>query len=258
VSLPVTESTRRSALTATATTTQTPRPDVESRNAVVLEHYPLVQRIANRVAHSYGLPVGLETADLVSYGVLGLVEAWERFDPARGVPFESYAIPRVRGAIVDAIRNGDWVPRKVRDRARRINERTTTLTAQLGRTPTTEEIEASLGPDAGKRNRMPATVLTLEAQVADGSLTVADALVDTGAEEPGWALEDAELRRQLVSSINCLPERERFILTLYYFQNVQLTEIARVLGVTESRVSQIHMRALEMLRGQLQDVDQSA
>lgn len=233
--------------------------DLAARNEMLLTYYPLVQRIANRMATSYGLPTGFEPADLVSSGVFGLIEAWERFDPERGVPFESYAIPRVKGAIVDAIRGGDWVPRKVRDRARNHNETVATLTTKLGRAPTAPEVQATTGDPQCRKSthKVPVTLLALEATVADGSLTVADSVVDDAAEQPGFAIEDAELRRGLLDALHTLPERDRLILTLYYFQGMQLAGIAKTLGITESRVSQIHMRALQSLRARLQE-DQSA
>ncbi len=238
--------------------------DVEERNAVVLENYGLVQRLANRVASTYGLPTGMEAADLVSHGVLGLVEAWERFDPDRGVPFEAYAVPRVRGAIVDAIRRIDWVPRKVRARARRLDEAQATLTNKLGRAPSRDELEEQVGSDATqtKRSRLPATLLALDSTVggsADGDgNVVGDMLADAHVEQPGSAIMDAELRRQLMGALNRLNEREKLIVTLYYFQGVPLADIAKILGVTESRVSQLHMRALQTMRSRIDEEDQSA
>jgi RNA polymerase sigma factor for flagellar operon FliA len=243
--------------TLAATKSQCVPASVEERNEVILRFYPLVQRIAYRTASSFGMPTGMETADLVSHGVLGLVEAWERFDDSRGVAFETYAVPRIKGAIVDSIRNCDWIPRKVRARAKRIDETSASLTNKLGRAPTREELLEALGADATAARKQPAVLIALEdaySRNSGGSSTaILDLLADDGAEEPGFALEDAELRHTLLEGINRLGERDRVILTLYYFEGVPLADIAKVLGVTESRVSQLHMRALHTLRGRLRE-----
>jgi RNA polymerase sigma factor for flagellar operon FliA len=188
------------------------------RNDALLEWYPMVERIAHRAAATYGLPNGVDTDDLISSGVLGLAEAWDRYDPERGVAFEAFAIPRVKGSIVDAIRAADWVPRKARQRARLTGESVAMLVS----------IDESRSSE-------------------DGDRTTADKIADTDP-EPGNALLVDEGRRELVSCLNHLPERERMIVTLHYFERVALQDIAKALGVTESRVSQLHTRALRMLR----------
>jgi RNA polymerase sigma factor FliA len=188
------------------------------RNDAMLEWYPMVERIAHRAAATYGLPNGVDTDDLISSGVLGLAEAWDRYDPERGVAFEAFAIPRVKGAVVDCIRAADWVPRKARQRAR--------LTG--------EPVAALVSIDESRSSE-------------DGDRTTADTIADREP-QPGMELLAAEGRRELVSSLNRLPERERMIVTLHYFERVALQDIARALGVTESRVSQLHTRALRMLR----------
>lgn len=228
---------------------------VEARNEILVQYLPLVQRLAYRVAAAFGLPVGVEPSDLVSYGIIGLVEAYERFEPGRGVKFETFAVPRVRGAIVDAIRKIDWVPRKVRARARKLNEATSTLTAELGRAPTDVELKGRMGDPTGRRpGRMPATLLALDDLLArgdDDGFRVAEVLADATTDAPGAALEDSEMRAELVDALGDLRERDRLILTLYYFENMPLSEIASVFGVTESRVSQLHTRALNALRQRL-------
>ena len=199
-----------------------------NRNDALLEYYPMVSRIAHRAAATYGLPVGLEASDLVSSGVIGLAEAWERYDSSRGVAFEAYAVPRVRGAIIDAIRASDWVPRKARQRSRR----------------TGEPVAALVSLDGGR---------------ADGeSDSHADKLADDGCPIPGADLLSAERRQELILTLNRLPEREKMIVTQHYFHGVQLAAIARQLGVTESRVSQLHGRALRMLREGLEAADEPA
>lgn len=193
--------------------------DMKDRNEVLMAWYPMVQRIAHRASATYGLPQGVDTADLVSCGVLGLAEAWERFDAARGVAFEAFAVPRVKGAIVDAIRASDWVPRKARQKSRLTGEPLQVLVS----------IDERSGGD-------------------DEDRSAAERLADDEAPQPGADLVAAEERRELMAGLNRLPERERMIVTLHYFQGVQLAEIAKSLGVTESRVSQLHTRALRMMR----------
>jgi RNA polymerase sigma factor for flagellar operon FliA len=200
-----------------------------SRNDAMLEYYPMVTRIAHRAAATYGLPVGLEANDLVSSGVIGLAEAWERYDPSRGVAFEAYAVPRIRGAVIDAIRASDWVPRKARQRARRTGEPTAML----------------FSLDGGRSD-------------SDSDSSGAERLADNTAPIPGAELLAGERRQELIATLSGLPEREKMIVTEHYFQGVQLAAIARKLGVTESRVSQLHGRALRMLREGLNEIDAPA
>ena len=198
-----------------------------NRNEALVEWYPMVERIAHRAAATYGLPASVDASDLVSCGVLGLAEAWDRFDPERGVAFEAFAIPRIKGSVIDAIRAADWVPRKARQRARLTGEQLAVLVS----------IDEDRGSESGERQ------------------TAADRLADEQLPEPGHALMADEGKRQLVGSLNRLPERERMIVTLHYFEGVPLQEIARSLGVTESRVSQLHTRALRMMRDTLSTTD---
>lgn len=236
--------------------------DVDARNEALIRYTPLVRFVAKRVASSFGIPTGMEIGDLVSHGLLGLIEAFERYEQTRGVSFETFAIPRIRGAILDELRRSDWVPRNVRARARRLNDTRTVLTAEFGRAPTRTEIAESLGVeqlDAFERSSRPATLLGLEEIVhfdAGGGepVAISDTLFDPDAEVPGSALEDAERKASLVAALGEIGERDRLIITLYYFENLQLGEIARLLNVTESRVSQLHTRALHALHARLRDV----
>jgi RNA polymerase sigma factor for flagellar operon FliA len=190
------------------------------RNEALIEWYPMVERIAHRAAATYGLPASVDASDLVSSGVLGLAEAWDRFDPERGVAFEAFAIPRIKGAVIDAIRAADWVPRKARQRARATGEQPAIL--------------VSIDEDHGS--------------VSDDRVSISERLADDQLPEPGADLIESENKRELMGTLNRLPERERMIVTLHYFEGVPLQEIARSLGVTESRVSQLHTRALRMMR----------
>jgi RNA polymerase sigma factor for flagellar operon FliA len=198
--------------------------DITDRNQALLEWYPMVERIAHRAAATYGLPNGVDTDDLVSSGVIGLAQAFDRYDSSRGVAFEAFAIPRIKGAIIDAIRAADWVPRKARQRARTTGEPVALLVS----------MDESRSSD-------------------DGAQTTADRLADERLPEPGSELMAAENRRELVGALNRLPERERMIVTLHYFERVALQDIAKALAVTESRVSQLHTRALRMLRAAIEE-----
>jgi RNA polymerase sigma factor FliA len=200
------------------------------RNEALIEWYPMVERIAHRAAATYGLPASVDAADLVSCGVLGLAEAWDRFDPERGVAFEAFAIPRIKGAVIDAIRAADWVPRKARQRARESGEQLAVLVS----------MDEDHGSASGER------------------MSTADRLADDQLPEPGFDLMASEDKRELIGTLNRLPERERMIVTLHYFEAVPLQEIARSLGVTESRVSQLHTRALRMMREGIEASDLGA
>ncbi|HVL80930.1 MAG TPA: FliA/WhiG family RNA polymerase sigma factor [Actinomycetota bacterium] len=237
--------------TITAKTTQ---EELGSLSEVLERHLPMVQRIAYRASSSFGLPTGMDAEDLVSHGVLGLADAYNRFDPERGVQFEAYAALRVKGTIVDAIRQVDWVPRKVRAHAKLVNETKSSLTAKLGRTPTPTEMGQALGTPEKGRRRPPATLVALEGSstsTSEDAMNILETLADQSVEQPGVALEEAEMRAALPVAMETLAERDRLVLTLYYFEGVPLTKIAQMLGVTESRVSQLHMRALQGLRNQL-------
>jgi RNA polymerase sigma factor FliA len=200
-----------------------------SCNDAMLEYYPMVSRIAHRAAATYGLPVGLEANDLVSSGVIGLAEAWERYDASRGVAFEAYAVPRIRGAVIDAIRASDWVPRKARQRARN----------------TGEPVAMLVSLDGGRSD-------------SDSDTHGSERIADEAAPVPGAALLADERKQELFANLKGLPEREKMIVTQHYFEGVQLAAIARQLGVTESRVSQLHGRALRMLREALEQADAPA
>ena len=195
----------------------------QDRNDALIAFYPMVERIAHKAAATYGLPAGVDADDLISCGVLGLAEAWERFDPDRGVAFEAFAIPRIKGAVIDAIRAADWVPRKARQRARLTGEPVAVLVS-----------------------------MDSERTTDDGDHNSTDRIVDESAVEPGADLLATENRRELIGALNRLPDREKTIVTLHYFERVALQDIAKSFGVTESRVSQLHTRALRMLRAALE------
>lgn len=215
----------------------------ELRNRLVLQYAPLVKYVAGRVRS--GLPQTVDPADLVSEGVFGLMDAIEKFDLGRGLEFQTYAVPRIKGAMIDALRSQDWVPRSIRDKIRAIERAHSTLQEKLGRTPTEEEVaeEMAITPKALRE---------LYAKVSYTSIAAVDDLVVVDeAPAPGDALEDDAVRAMLLRHVRELRERDQIIVALYYYEGFTLAEIGMVLGVTESRVSQLHTRAMLALRALL-------
>ena len=215
--------------------------------------------VAGRVAA--GLPQSIEQSDLVSYGIFGLIDAIDKFDPGRGFKFETYAISRIKGAIIDELRSIDWVPRSVRAKARSIERAISKLENELKRSPEDAEVAAELdmteGELAGVLSQISFTGLVAldDLLAASGSdrttgTTVADTISD-GAHDPVQAFEVDEMKHLLADAINRMPDRERLVLTLYYYEGLTLAEIGEVLGVTESRVCQIHTKAILQLRGRM-------
>jgi RNA polymerase sigma factor for flagellar operon FliA len=226
----------------------------------VVAYAPLVKYVAGRM--SSGLPAHVEEADLISYGLIGLINAIERFEPEREIKFETYAITRVRGAIIDELRALDWVPRSVRARARDIERAHARLEHKLHRAPTDEEMadELRISPEEFQDALMrisASTVVALDElwAVSDASgdqVSLLDTLPDPDAPDPQRLLDASELKGRLADAIGALPEREKLVIALYYYENLTLREIGEVVGVTESRVSQLHTKAVLRLKGRLQ------
>ncbi|MGQ0631824.1 MAG: FliA/WhiG family RNA polymerase sigma factor [Sporichthyaceae bacterium] len=216
----------------------------ELRNRLVLQYAPLVKYVAGRVRS--GLPSTVDTNDLISDGVFGLMDAIDKFDLGRGLEFQTYAVPRIKGAMIDALRSADWVPRSVREKIRAIEKAHTELQKRLDRAPTEDEVAAELG----------VTVKALRELYAKTSYTsiaaMDDLVIVDEAASPGEALEDDDARAVLLRHVRDLRERDQVIVALYYYESFTLAEIGQVLGVTESRVSQLHTRAMLSLRGLLQ------
>jgi RNA polymerase sigma factor for flagellar operon FliA len=236
--------------------------NADAREKLILHYAPLVKYVASRVAT--GLPASVDQHDLVSYGMFGLIDALEKFEPGRGNKFETYAIPRVKGAIIDELRAMDWVPRSIRFKARELEKAQADLEAKLKRRPSEEELAERLGMSRRELHAMVSqisfvSVLALDEVVSAGSdrgdqVTLMDTIADKGL-DPTWGLESQEMRGLLAAAINSLSEREKIVVTLYYFEGLTLAEIGEILGVTESRVCQIHTKAVGGLRGQLSEVD---
>ncbi|EHK87301.1 RNA polymerase, sigma 28 subunit, SigD/FliA/WhiG [Saccharomonospora azurea SZMC 14600] len=233
-------------------------PSQRVRDRLVLHYAPLVKYVAGRVGT--GLPTHIDVADLIQSGIFGLVDAIEKFDPGRGLRFETYAMQRIRGAILDDLRSQDWVPRVVRSRAREVERAHERLGARLRRTPTDAEVAAELGislrelRDLYGQLRL-TSVLALDDLMGpnkeSGTGSPADTLPDDDAVDPAAILVDQDNRKQLAEAVAQLNERDRIVVSLYYFENLTLAEIGKVLGVTESRVSQLHTRAVLRLRAKL-------
>jgi RNA polymerase sigma factor for flagellar operon FliA len=235
--------------------------DQPARERLVVAYAPLVKYVAGRMAS--GLPAHVDEADLVSYGLVGLISAIERFEPEREIKFETYAITRIKGAIIDELRSLDWVPRSVRARARAIEKANAKLEHQLQRTPTDEEMAAELqmSVDEFQESLLQISNSTIAAldelwSVSDASgdqVSLLDTLEDRNAPDPAMVMDQTDLKDRVADAIARLPEREKLVIALYYYENLTLREIGEVLGVTESRVSQLHTKAVLRLRSRLTD-----
>jgi RNA polymerase sigma factor for flagellar operon FliA len=229
------------------------------RDQLIVHYSPLVKYVAGRVA--VGLPQNVEQSDLVSYGIFGLIDAIEKFDPARGYKFETYAIARIKGAILDELRSIDWVPRSVRAKARALEKAYAKLESELHRSPTDEEVAKELDMSDDQLQVTLSQIsfvglVALDEMLSVGgdrgeSITLGDTIADASDEGPVAAYEVEEMRHILAEAINRMPEREKIVLTLYYYEGLTLAEIGQVLGVTESRVCQIHTKSVLQLRSRI-------
>ncbi|MDZ4654570.1 MAG: RNA polymerase sigma factor WhiG [Coriobacteriia bacterium] len=233
--------------------------DPDARETLILNYSPLVKYVAGRL--SSNLPQTVDTSDLISYGVFGLIDAIEKFDPGRGIKFETYAIARIKGAIIDELRAMDWVPRSVRARSREIEQAYITLENRLKRVPSDTEVAREMGVSARQLQDVLTklsytSVISFEelwtgGQDKDDKGNVLGSIKDKSAEDPVQMFENVELKEILSSAIDRLPDREKTVIALYYYEGLTLKEIGAVLGVTESRVSQLHTKAVLRLRARL-------
>jgi RNA polymerase sigma factor for flagellar operon FliA len=220
---------------------------------------PIVKYVAGRLGS--GLPAHVDEGDLVSYGLLGLISAIERYDPDRDVKFETYAIARIKGSILDELRALDWVPRSVRSRARQIERAMAELESKLSRAPTDEELAKKVGISVEELEDSLTDISRSSIAALDELWTISgsggdqvaliDTIEDTQGPEPQSAFAQTELREMVADAITGLPEREKLVITLYYYEDLTLREIGEVLGVTESRVSQLHTKAILRLKARL-------
>ncbi len=237
--------------------------DERARERLVVAYSPLVKYVSGRMAS--GLPAHVDEADLISYGLVGLISAISRFEPEREIKFETYAITRIKGAIIDELRSLDWVPRSVRARARAIERANSKLEHRLQRAPSDEEMALELEMSVQEFQDAllqisNSTVAALDElwTVSDASgdqVSLLDTLQDHDAPDPAAVMDQTDLKDRVADAIARLPEREKLVIALYYYENLTLREIGEVLGVTESRISQLHTKAVLRLRGRLADED---
>ncbi len=235
--------------------------DGSARDQLILAYSPLVKYVAGRMGT--GLPAHIEEGDLISYGLLGLIGAIERFDLGRNIKFETYAISRIKGSIIDELRALDWVPRSVRSWARQVERTVTELENELRRAPTDEEIAASLDVSVDEFQGIltqisSASIVALDefwtlSGTGGDKVTLMDTIEDESAPDPARALDIQSVKEMLAEAIRRLPERERIVIGLYYYEGLTLKEIGEVLGVTESRVSQLHTKAILRLKGRMKE-----
>jgi len=237
--------------------------DQHLRERLILHYSPLVKYVAGRVG--VGLPPNVEQGDLVSYGIFGLIDAIEKFDLDRAIKFETYAINRIRGAIIDELRSIDWIPRSVRSKARNVERAYQALEAKLQRTPTEPEVAEEMGVTLDELHAIFNQVSFVNVVALDELMnssadrgdkgTLGDTLEDKNAPDPMGAFESEETKVILAQAIQGLPEREKIVVTLYYYEGLTLAEIGQVLGVTESRICQMHTKAVLQLRARLAAAD---
>ena len=217
------------------------------RNRLVLQYAPLVKYVAGRLRTR--MPDSVDPDDLVSDGVLGLMDAIERFEPARGLSFQTFAVPRIRGAIIDGMRSMDFVPRSVRDKLRTVQRAQVSLEERLGRVPEDVEVAREVGIPVQQLRDLSRQANSNHANLDDFDL--ADELSSAADHK----VEQGDTNASLMRVVDQLAERDQVIIALYYFEGLTLAEIGQVLGVTESRVSQVHRRATATLRQKLVELE---
>jgi RNA polymerase sigma factor for flagellar operon FliA len=232
--------------------------DPAIRDAFIRQYAPLVKYVAGKVAAS--MPNTVEFEDLVGFGVFGLLDAIEKFDPEKNVKFKTYAVTRIRGAIFDELRSIDWVPRSVRQKTKEIEDAVVNLEAKLGRPASDQEIASSMGVSEDEFLKTmlkisSTSVLSLNDVWYSGDetdkISIGESIESPSSMNPDSTVEREEIKRVIVQAINELPEKEKKVLVLYYYEDLTLKEIGQVLDVTESRVSQLHTKAILRLRAKL-------
>jgi RNA polymerase sigma factor for flagellar operon FliA len=232
--------------------------DQKVRDWFVRQYAPLVKYVAGKIA--LGMPQNVEFDDLVGFGIFGLFDAIDKFDPAKHVKFKTYAVTRIRGAIFDELRTIDWVPRSVRQKAREVEDVVRRLESSLGRSASDEEIAGAMAIDVREFQQMMLKIsgtamLSLHDIWYTGEdndkISIAESIESPGSLNPDTIVEKDEIRRVIVEAIKELPDKEKKVLVLYYYEDLTLKEIGEVLSVTESRVSQLHTKAIMRLRAKL-------
>ncbi|MDH7479896.1 MAG: RNA polymerase sigma factor WhiG [Syntrophomonadaceae bacterium] len=233
--------------------------DQSAREELISEYAYLVKYVAGRL--NLGFRHRVEMDDLASYGIFGLLDAIEKFDPSRGIKFETYAVVRIRGSILDGLRSMDWVPQSVRNKSRELERTYARLEHQLGRSVTDQEVAEAMNLSREEFDQLLqevsyTTITYLEDiwagdQNGGDAVRILDTIEDTRVEDPLNNLAREEARAMLAAAIDKLPERERLVISLYYYESLTLKEIGAVLGLSESRISQLHTKAVLRLRGRL-------
>jgi RNA polymerase sigma factor for flagellar operon FliA len=235
--------------------------DPQIRDMFVKQYAPLVKYVAGKVA--VGMPHNVDFDDLVGFGVFGLIDAINKYDPDKHVKFKTYAVTRIRGAIFDELRSIDWVPRSVRQKSREIEDTVHRLEASLGRSATDKEIAAELGMSESdfQKTMMKisgTSILSLNdvwyTSEENDRISIVDSIESPQSLNPDTIVEKEEVKRVIVQAINELPEKEKKVLVLYYYEDLTLKEIGKVLEVTESRISQLHTKAIMRLRSKLTNI----
>lgn len=226
----------------------------EIREKIILEYAPLVKLVAGRLSMYLGYNV--EYDDLVSYGIFGLIDAIDKYDNMKAVKFETYASLRIRGAILDQIRKMDWIPRTIRQKQKKIDTVIKEIEASTGRAATDEEITKALGISGDEytdwQSQMKITgVVSLNEFMESGSEVPAEQNNQHRFDSPEEVIEKEELKQVLTQALEHLTEKEKKVILLYYYEDLTLKEISNVLEVSESRISQLHTRALQKLKGKM-------
>jgi RNA polymerase sigma factor FliA len=233
------------------------RSSLAIRDGLILEHLPLARFLVKRMAAH--LPPHIDEEELMSAAVMGLISSAERFEPSRGVQFKTFAEQRIKGTILDELRSQDWLSRSVREKYKRLEREFSRLSQTLGRDPNSEEIAAAMDVELDEYYRILEEVHTFSfvslnesMEDDDGSLvTLLDMVADSSALTPQAQLQYRQLIDSLAGCIDSLPEKERIVITLYYYEDLRLKDIGDVLGLTESRVSQLHSQAVVRLRSKM-------
>jgi len=234
--------------------------DTKIRDAFIRQYAPLVKYVAGKVM--VGMPKNVEFDDLVGYGTFGLLDAIEKFDPKQNVKFKTYAVTRIRGSILDELRSSDWVPRSVRQKNRDFEEAVGVLEAQLGRPASDMEIANYLNMDESEYSKMllkisSTSVLSLQdVWFGDDNdkMSIGDVIESPASLNPDVIVEREDIRRIIIDVIKTLPDKEKKIIILYHYEDLTLKEIGQVLEITESRVSQLHTKAMAHIRSKLTNV----
>jgi RNA polymerase sigma factor for flagellar operon FliA len=233
-------------------------PMTEEHEHIIIEHLPIVRYLARRIHER--LPQQVDIEDLISSGVLGLIDALQKFDPGKKVQFRSYAQFRIRGAILDSLRTLDWSPRDLRRKGRAVEEAIRSLTARIGHAPSENDIAAELNMELSEYHVLLGELKgleigTLHAERSEDSGEEELSYIPTSPEEdPLFRCLKTEMQEKLATAIDQLTERERLVMTLYYYEEMTMKEIGLTMGVVESRVSQIHASAVLHLRATLSDL----